>query len=124
MDSWKAPSAKAYEVVYKNMLGVTTVRFTYLIHYTYGGRFKGNGQYLTNVTVQSSKVQVWWLNRLAAKVEIPNVTNAGTVDDPIAAMTLLVNWEISNIFSYYQDSVNYEVKGDGSFQALSFASPQ
>lgn len=61
--------------------------------------------------------------KLQAKVEIPSVINMGTVEDPIAGMMILINWQISNVFHNHGSSANYFVQGDGDFKVLSFENP-
>lgn len=121
LDGWKAPVARDFDFAYKNFLGMETVKFTYRIHYTYGGRYKGNGQYLTNVTVKAAKVYLFWGSKLSANAEVPSVMNVGTIEDPIAGMMLLISWQASSLFSHFEDSMSYFIRGEGSLEALKFA---
>ena len=118
LDSWKTPMSKTYAVSFRNCLGMTAAKFNYHIIYTYGGHYKGTGMYLTNVTVQASKIDLTWATKLSAKAEIPSVMNVGTLEDPIAGMMILISYQVSSLFTFHEDSIQYMLKGDGGFEAL------
>jgi hypothetical protein len=115
---WEAPTTRAFRITYKNVFGMELVHFIITAHYIAKGHYQ-NGLYLTNVSVRSPKVDVIWTHDLRAKVEIPQVYNIGTEEEPIAAMQILVSWTIRNPFRVVGDSVSFLVRGDGTFTTTS-----
>ncbi len=51
-------------------------------------------------------------------VTIPSVTNAGTTQSPIAAAEVLVKWDVDTVINHEEQSADYYVRGDGTFQTL------
>ena len=51
LERWQTPRTEGYEVAYENGFGKEVVKFRFRLQYTYGGRRKGHGRYLANVTV-------------------------------------------------------------------------
>jgi hypothetical protein len=118
LTQWRAPQARRYERVIKNLNGITVIYFRYMIEYTPGGQYNGKGQFLQNVTIQPEEVYVAWGYRFDVNVSIPSLTNAGTADDPIAAAQLLLDSKISTVMNTLQSSSSYYVRGDGGFKSL------
>ena len=112
-DHWQAPRALTYEVVYKNLFGISVVTFRFRLQYTYGGGMNGRGQYLANVTVKPATIDVLWLYAFNAKVEVGNTVNMGTKDDPIAGLELNLNWQVKTAVSEEDRSMQFFVQGDG-----------
>lgn len=118
MSGWKDPIAKSYRISAKNLYGISVVDFTYRLTYTYGGSYKGVGRYLTRVSGMASDLSVLWGYTFDAVVEVPNVTNAGTVENPVAALEMIVKWRMSTVLKSNEGSASYLMRGDGTFQAL------
>jgi len=118
LSGWQAPVAKAYETSFVNGFGMTVVDFQYQVSYISGGSYEGMGEYLTNVTVQPLNVSVLWGYKFNAQVTIPSITNAGSLDSPMAAAEVVVQWTIDDVLKHQQQAQTYYVRGDGSFEAL------
>ena len=84
--------------------------------YSYGGRFEDKGRYLTNSTIQFSKVDVMWGFILNANVEIPQVINMGTLESPVAGMQMTLNWNVDTrpvSLRKMSNAATFFVSGDG-----------
>ena len=118
LEGWQMPKSKLFRATYKNGYNIDVVDFTFRVIYTYGGSAKGQGLYLTNVTVVPASVNVLWGFNLDVTSTIPNVTNAGTSTAPLAAMEILVKWKIGTAVKYVEESKSLYLRGDGSFADL------
>ena len=115
---WQVPQAREYRVTYKNLYGITVVDFTFRILYTPGGSLNGHGEYLTNATIVPAQLSVAWGYTFNAQSTVAGVMNAGTPKDPIAALQLQLHWSVDTVMSHKEDTDDFYVKGDGTFQAL------
>jgi hypothetical protein len=116
---WKAPKAYLFEVYYRNPYGLKVVDFTYRVLYTYGGSADGKGAYLTNATIIPANLAVDWGYTFNATATIPAVTNAGTMDSPVAGMQLMMKWSVDTFLRHLESSQTYYIRGDGQFKNLS-----
>jgi hypothetical protein len=119
LDGWSMPTARLFQVAYKNKLGSTVVDFTYRVRYTHGGNYRGVGQYLTNITFEPASLRVSWGFKFTATGRVPNVTNAGTKEAPIAQAEMLLDWKINSMMVHQEDTVVYVVRGDGRLHDIS-----
>lgn len=118
LQGWSAPKAKNYRILYRNLMGVDVVDFSYRVLYTYNGNYRGKGRFLANVTIIPANLSVAWGYKFNATATVPSITNAGAENDPIGAAELLIKWDVSTPLKYQQSSVSYYVRGDGYFEAL------
>lgn len=120
---WKPPRGAIYGLTAKNKYGTTVIDIRYQVLRTFGGRYKGKGQYLSGVTIQPLRVDVIWGYKLSldASVGDESVTNAGTEDEPIAAMQPVVQWRISTVIKDSTGRAGYYLQGDGVSQELGSA---
>jgi hypothetical protein len=117
---WKPPKGTIYSLTAKNKYGSKVIDIQYQVLRTYGGQYKGKGRYLSTVAIQPLKVEVLWgykLN-LDATVGDSSVTNAGTDEEPIAAMQPVVQWRISTVVKDSTGRAGYYLQGDGLFQEV------
>jgi len=118
LEGWQVPQVRAYSTVYKNLFGMTVVRFVYRVIYSYGGTFKGQGKYLTNVTVIPAEVHVAWGYKFDAEAQVTSVLNTGSSRNPVAAMELGVAWTVSTPVRHMHSSRGYFMTGHGDFTSL------
>ncbi|MBI3555187.1 MAG: hypothetical protein HY074_02845 [Deltaproteobacteria bacterium] len=116
--TWQMPTVREYRVTYTNLYGMNMVDFKFRVLYTHGGSVNGKGQYLTNATIIPAHLTVGWGYTFNAQSTVAGVMNAGTATDPVAAMQLQLHWSIDTVLKHEENSVNYYIKGDGSFKAL------
>jgi hypothetical protein len=118
LSGWDTPRIRTFETNFTNAYGINVVSFQYRLSYTSGGSYNGQGQYLSHVTVSPENVTVLWGYTFNAQVSVPNVTNAGTSSNPLAAAEVLVSWTVDTVLKHEQQSSDYYVRGDGSFEQL------
>ncbi|MCX5794149.1 MAG: hypothetical protein NTY77_01465 [Elusimicrobia bacterium] len=115
---WKAPEGTVYGFSAKNAYGATVINVRYQVLRTCGGNYNGKGKYLTAVTIDPLTVDVLWGYKFNLSVEIPDssIANAGTTENPVAAMQPLVKWTIATVIKESNGRSSYYVRGDGLFQ--------
>ena len=121
LQGWSAPVARTYNLTANSKSGSRVADVTYQVVYTAGGNYKGHGKYLTAVSVQPLNVNVGWGHTFNFSCEVPDssIANAGTEDDPIASMQLLLKWTDHTVLSEKDGRDVYYVRGDGAMQVLS-----
>lgn len=117
LQGWELPQSKTFRFIIRDY-GVKVVSFTYRIMYISGGSYESQGQYLKNVTVLPSDIYVAWFYSFNAQVEIPALVNRGTVEDPIAAMQVVLKWQVNTPFSHREQADIFFVQGDGYLERM------
>lgn len=117
LEHWKAPKVQTYEVVYKNGFGMEVVRFNFRLQYTYGGGKAEKGQYLANVAVLPSELNVSWGYNFDARVEVQQAVNLGSRENPMAGLELNVRWTVKTVLKTSENSFHFFVQGDGVSQS-------
>ncbi len=117
---WKPPQGTIYAFVAKNKYGGRMVDVKYQVLRTYGGSYKGKGQYLTAVTVEPLLVEVMWGYKFDLSAEVPDssVINVGTSEDPMAAMLAILKWRIQTVLQDTSGRSVYYVQGNGLFKEM------
>ncbi|MCM2323290.1 MAG: hypothetical protein NDJ90_08500 [Oligoflexia bacterium] len=118
LQGWSAPQSRTFRLVFENLYGMDVVEFDYRILYTYGGNVNGKGAYLSNVTIVPAKLNVTWGFTFNANVSIPNITNAGSHLNPMAATELQIHWSVDTVLKHMENTDNFYVRGDGAFRQL------
>lgn len=123
LTEWKKPKTYIYGFYAENLYGLTMVDVKYKVIYTYGGKYKGKGYYLTGVTVTPTTVDVGWGYRFSLGASVPDstITNIGTSANPVAALQLKLTWKISTVMKDTTGTSIYYIQGDGYFEEI--ASP-
>jgi len=117
---WKPPEGTVYGFYAKNAYGTTVINVRYQVLRTCGGNYNGKGKYLTAVTIEPLNVDVLWGYKFNLGVEIPDssIANAGTAEDPLAAMQPLVKWTIATAIKESNGRSLYYLRGDGLFKEI------
>ncbi|MBI2069750.1 MAG: hypothetical protein HYT79_04035 [Elusimicrobia bacterium] len=118
LGNWNQPHGEIYEMTAKNVYGMRVVKVRYQVLRTDGGSYRGQGKYLANVSVQPLLVEVLWGYRFNLNAEVLTVTNAGTAENPLAAMTLVLKWRIATPIKDGQGAMVYYVRGDGLMREI------
>lgn len=116
LENWSMPRSETYRISYENVYGMTMVDLEYRLVYSYGGRIGNIGRYLSNATIQYKKLDAKWGMVVDANVEIPQVLNVGSRENPIAGMQITLNWAVSSRPIPLRKIVNaatYFIAGDG-----------
>jgi len=120
---WRKPVTRQYGFSARNLVGNKTVEVVYKVVFQAGGKYRETGQYLTGVGIIPVKVSAKWGFKFSMTAEVPDstVVNAGSTEDPVAAMQLKLTWKISSPLKTFTGASVYYIKGDGSFEEI--ASP-
>lgn len=116
LENWSIPRSETYRISYQNVYGMTMVDLQYRLVYSYGGRIGNIGRYISNATIQYKKLDAKWGMVVDANVEIPQVLNIGSRENPIAGMQITLNWAVSSRPIPLRKIVNaatYFIAGDG-----------
>ncbi|PCI39318.1 MAG: hypothetical protein COB53_03420 [Elusimicrobia bacterium] len=116
--TWKMPKGTAYRLTAKNGYGFNAVNLTFMVTRTWGGSYKGKGQFLHGVAVEPLKRDVSWGYTLNMNASVPSTVNSGTSEDPIAAMSLVLDWTIKTVLKESGGRGVYWVQGNGEFNDI------
>lgn len=118
MENWSMPRVKSYRVVYKNLLGMEVVSFTYGVYYQYNGTYKGKGRYLTGVNVDARDVKVAWGFEFNASSSVVAIMNRGSSSNPNAGVTIRINYLAKSVLREIRSSETFHLTGKGEFAAI------
>ena len=118
MSNWSIPRAKTYRVVYKNGFGMNVIQFDYTVMFQYGGQFDGKGNYLTGVTVFAGNIAVSWGFSFSAKSSLVNISNRGSMIDPVAGATLKIDYKSDTVVRSISSSQRFHVTGLGEISQI------
>lgn len=113
MENWQGPTVRTFTIAAKNGFGMTVVSQTYTVAYNYGGQYNGKGQFLANATVIPANIEVMWGFSLSSEVEVGDVVNTGTKENPIPGVDLQVKWKMDSVMKHMEGRDSFFVKGDG-----------
>lgn len=113
MSGWSAPTVRKYRIEYTNLLGMNVISFDYTVYFQHSGQFEGNGEYITGLTVKASNVAVSWGFEFNASSELETISNRGSMQSPMAAATILINYRASSVLRDIQSSESFHVSGNG-----------
>lgn len=106
--------SKSYRIYGTNPYGATVYDVTYTLVHRYGGKYKGTGQYLENVTIIPSHVQVLWGYTFNMDVKASNPVNRGTENEPIAELTLEMKYSVSTLIKSVEEHKLFTFRGDSA----------
>jgi hypothetical protein len=113
LEGWKVPYSKVYKTEYKNGFDATVISFAYRVNYGYGGNVEGKGAYIANATIALADVSVAWGYTFNVIVNVPNVMNVGTRDNPVAGMQMDVQWQVDTAIKHSESQQSYFINGNG-----------
>jgi hypothetical protein len=116
LEKWQAIRSVDYKIVYKSWTNADAIVYVARVIYAYGGSYKGKGRYIANAAIQNKQIMVKATNVLNVDVEVANVLNVGSAENPVAVMQLNLNVEAKNKFlplKHFANSVNFVLFGDG-----------
>jgi hypothetical protein len=117
LENWKMPAAKKYRVTAKNLYGMQTIKFEFLMIFTYGGQYRGKGAYITGAEVSPTEVEVAWGYNLDASFKVQSISNQGTSTSPVAAAVIQINYTIKTILKESRSAMKFMINGNGQSQA-------
>ncbi len=117
MEGWSDIQVREYQVSYINGFKKEVVKLNMLLTYSYGGKYNGSGQYLSQVGVLIKDLEVSWGFTVSGEVEVANLVNIGTRENPHALMELDIKWSVHSVMKHIQEGINFLVKGNGDFRS-------
>lgn len=117
-ESWSAPVKRSYEVVYKNFYGMDVVTYKYSIIYSYNGKYDDRGAYLTSVQIIPEYVKTLFGYDFTATMKLAGIQNQGTKRNPVAAVTLLIEYTASTFLMSNVEVGSFFITGNGQFKKL------
>jgi hypothetical protein len=118
MQNWKDRKSKTYEVTFSNLIGVTVATFRYRILFDYGGNVNGVGQYLTNVQVMPTFIDVMLGWSFDASVVPSRPKNVGSLANPVAEVLVNVKMSAHSKLRYKETSASFKIRGDGDLNVI------
>lgn len=119
LSRWGQPELCRYRFEVKDWLGRRAVDVEYGVLRTPGGSLRGQGRFLTGVSIVPLHVETRKDHKLSMEVEVLSVGNAGTPEDPLAAMTILLRWTVEAPGRVEKGSRAFHVRGDGVCSPIS-----
>ena len=92
---------------------MTVVNFVYAVGMQFNGSLDGKGKYIKAARVYPEALEVKYGFDFNADVETVAITNMGSKEDPIAGLTLQLNFSVSNLFQTFKGSRSFHMTGDG-----------
>ncbi len=119
MSNWSIPKFKKYKVIYQNLLGMDVVRFSFLVKAQHGGQYNGKGQYLADVSIVPTQIDVLWGYTFNALTEVVYISNRGTMDEPIAGITLSLKHSAEFLaLNHFSNAMQFHISGNGEILLL------
>ncbi len=118
MDSWSAPTAKSYTLIYKNGFGQEVINFKFTVIFQHGGKYNDLGSYLSGITVVPNTAEVMWGFKFDVKSQVLNIANVGTKDGPIASTIIKVDFKAESPLKLIDSSMSFFISGAGELQLL------
>eukprot|EP00339_Tiarina_fusa_P005660 CAMPEP_0117028202 /NCGR_PEP_ID=MMETSP0472-20121206/20526_1 /TAXON_ID=693140 ORGANISM="Tiarina fusus, Strain LIS" /NCGR_SAMPLE_ID=MMETSP0472 /ASSEMBLY_ACC=CAM_ASM_000603 /LENGTH=279 /DNA_ID=CAMNT_0004735623 /DNA_START=23 /DNA_END=862 /DNA_ORIENTATION=+ len=106
---------------YKNGFGATVIQYDWTFTWNYQGNYNGEGAYIGQAEVATTNVHVDWGFHLDVDVSISEPLNAGTTENPIAALEITLNMKSGTVLSSNTQQCVVQVKGDGTSKVITCA---
>jgi hypothetical protein len=117
-ENWQVPKKRTFEVVYKNVYAMEVVKFRYSVIYSYRGKYNNRGAYLTAVQVIPESIRTLFGFDFTATMKVGGIQNQGTRQNPIAGVTLLMEYTSSSILVTQNKVDTFFITGVGDFKKL------
>jgi hypothetical protein len=118
LSGWSMPQSKTFNIDYKNKFGGNVASFKYQLIYSHGGNIKGIGRYLANITVIPAYISVKFGFKLNATATVPQVTNVGSYEMPVAGAQVLMKWRLDSLIQSQQVTKLYSLTGSGDYKEV------
>lgn len=114
-----------YKVAYMNTgiqikqpIGGTVINYDYRLVFTYNGSLNGKGKYIGYATIEQVDLNAKWLApSLDVYVSVPTTFNAGTAENPIAAMKIDIHIRTKRL-QVTEMIDSYIITGNGKVRRL------
>lgn len=119
LENWQPPQSRVYQVVFRNLYNIEVVRLEYRVLFIAGGSYQGVGRYIGYAAIQPTvNTTVSWGFNLKAEAKAPAVFNMGTKTNPVAGMSLEIQYTVKSGLKTATGSKVYFISGTGTFEEL------
>ena len=118
LENWQFPKTKKYRISYKNLYGITTVKFEFMLIFTYGGSLNGKGHYITAAQIVPTTLNVLWGYTFDASFSVQSITNQGSADSPVAAAVLMMDYRVKTVLQETNLNKTFYINGLGQVTSL------
>lgn len=115
---WKAPLTKVYQIKVLNGFNMAMVDARVKVSAMYGGSYNNKGQYLANVIVVPTSINVKWGITFDLWSEHREPVNMGTMDSPVAGLGFDIRYKIKSWLTEINGTQDYFVSGAGELIQL------
>lgn len=126
LQGWKDPVSKLYEVDLMENATDSLGKIYFRLVFEAGGNYQGKGKYLANVTVIPAQITIPTRRDFFARTQVVQIVNQGTPTNPIAGMTIVLQWGLSGTIFHSPtvQTIGFHVRGDGAFNVVGAANEQ
>lgn len=117
MGGFSAPKTKTYGIRAKNLFGMTTVKFDFMLIFSHGGSYEGKGKYISGAQVIPLLAEATYGYTLDAKFSLQSIMNNGTKDQPVAGAILVMKYTMGTMLKKTQESRTFYINGNGQAKA-------
>lgn len=117
LSGWRAPRVQKYRVKTKNYLGMSPASFDFMLIYSYGGKYRGKGAFITGAQIKPTAVDVKWGYKLDAQFKVQSIMNQGSESAPIAGAVLMIDYNIKTVLQNRSDNKTFFINGLGQTTA-------
>ena len=118
MTRWRGPNGKKYALQLKNSAGAVVIYLEFLVMWNFGGQYMDHGQYLSGVQIVPTSIKAAWGYTFSLTSKVDDVFNYGTLVEPIAAVTLRLNYKVENVMKKSENNIVFVVDGAGGFKTF------
>jgi hypothetical protein len=111
------PRVKKYSITYFNRFNVAVVTFKFKVMWAYGGSYDGKGAYISGAQIVPEADVLWGFD-FSATMKLGGIQNNGTRTNPLAAATLLIEHNVSNILRSTTKVTTILIDGKGRNKQL------
>lgn len=111
------PRAKTYSITYYNLYNIAVVTFKFKVMWAYGGSYEGKGAYISGAQIVPEADVLWGFD-FSATMKLGGIQNNGTRTNPLAAATLLIEHNVSNILRSTTQVSTILIDGKGRHKKL------
>ncbi len=118
MEGWTGPHVRTFNLRAKNGFGMNVVNFQYQVILYANGSLEDKGSYVANLQIVPQFVDISWGFKFDSDVEVGDVMNMGTVEDPIVGVHMQIQWKIHSMLKHSQGIDSFFVRGDSEIQKI------
>jgi hypothetical protein len=118
VEGFTMPSTRTYEIKYTNLFGMDTVVFRYTVMFSHHGSYDGKGAYITGAQIVPVTASTMFGYDFRASMKLGGLQNGGTKVNPVAAATLLLEYEVKTVLKADLSVDSFFITGKGGFKNL------